>query len=893
MGLYPDLNTHRNREALKAITGASAASLFQYECAIAGISAFFSRYTVKARKDEPMPQRIFFATIMSFLSYNRKPYEIICAFHLFSYISPLLISWYHKRQGMKKKEMSIVDKLRALTVVAISGVASLLFCQYVASGDVQRILSIITPKMFVDAIYYLFPVAELQESHDIVSAFVKPVLLQRMLSHLLFVTFHVQIGIGYLGIDFLTNEQLRKNQLIRMEFNQADAEKEQQQQVKGDSNKADGNSSPASSTPNSPPKKITHTKNQLDAAGKFRRAAVPFIFFTVIPYMIQIIFFGNMNQFAFFCVRDDIHREIRLNGLFEHDSHLVAMASSSATSPEQYAASMDTVVSTSYDVFNRKIFSLPKIMLLPGVIVKQPSLLIKIFPFIFLSDFIKARLVATVTNEVERLQKEAKEIQSIRSKVEAFDMKNAELLQRAGFGATEFTRVRWEELTEAIQTKEVASEQLRRTRMYFQWLQNNFVFKALIDCALANLIAMGRIVSAEIFVFSRAIEDSVDLLLMRSRAEAELATMSTEVAKLRELSSVWERGQKRNLVHCNFHDEISNEHGSNSVVIHNLQYSRGTAFVSIENLELTPGVYAVTGANGSGKSTLFRVLMSCDTNDKSIDLPESIQLYDPIHHHSLMDEVVPPESCKVPDEGCEVLPVEDEKDQHNQQGVVEIPVTSITMPSSHISEISQTFYWPLYTKPIDWIYQKHLSDEMSDRAELESMVRVVAEHLQSLAFLQTQISSDDASDNGAAVEDTTCKYGTCEDVDASTAQLIVDLQEEKEDWFGDLSGGQKSKVELVRKVFLHEKCPDVLLIDETMAPLDPTSKSLVMSKVKDFCKNSVVLVIYHTDVGRGENGDGDGDDSKDDDFVECVPSNNFFDHNLHVENKVLVRRSVC
>lgn len=67
-----------------------------------------------------------------------------------------------------------------------------------------------------------------------------------------------------------------------------------------------------------------------------------------------------------------------------------------------------------------------------------------------------------------------------------------------------------------------------------------------------------------------------------------------------------------------------------------------------------------------------------------------------------------------------------------------------------------------------------------------------------------------------------------------------------------------------------------------MAPLDPVSKSLVMSKLKQFCLKSVVIVIYHTDVQESEDGD-----------TECVPSSNFFDHNIHLENRTLNLRPVC
>jgi hypothetical protein len=97
-----------------------------------------------------------------------------------------------------------------------------------------------------------------------------------------------------------------------------------------------------------------------------------------------------------------------------------------------FAGYMDTVVSTTYDLFNRKLFSLPKVMLLPVIMARQPKMMAQIFPFIFVADWCKGKAVAYMTSRIEKLQKETQELQSIRSKVESFDMKNAELLQRAG-----------------------------------------------------------------------------------------------------------------------------------------------------------------------------------------------------------------------------------------------------------------------------------------------------------------------------------------------------------------------------------------------------------------------------------------------------------------------------
>ena len=120
-------------------------------------------------------------------------------------------------------------------------------------------------------------------------------------------------------------------------------------------------------------------------------------------------------------------------------------------------------------MFNRKLFSLPKLIILPGVIARQPMLLIKIFPFIFITDMLKGRIVASVTDKVEQFQREARDVNSIRQKVEQFDMKNAELLRRSGTGATQYTQRRWDELTLDYQAKMAAGDLLRRTRGFFLW----------------------------------------------------------------------------------------------------------------------------------------------------------------------------------------------------------------------------------------------------------------------------------------------------------------------------------------------------------------------------------------------------------------------------------------
>jgi ABC-type multidrug transport system ATPase subunit len=402
----------------------------------------------------------------------------------------------------------------------------------------------------------------------------------------------------------------------------------------------------------------------------------------------------------------------------------------------------------------------------------------------------------------------------MRTKVEQYDLKNSELIQRSGYDSVMFTERKWVSLTEEIQDKKARTSLMTRSKTYFSGLQRHFIMMALVDCALAKLIAVGKIFATDIFVYARAIEDMINFVLMRSRAESELASMESSIKVLRELKDIWNASEKRNLLDCSVDPDSSS---SDMLLIDELGYTRGSASVEIKNLKLTPGIYALTGANGSGKSTLFRLLMGCKSNRESVDLHPSIVL--------------------------------------NNRG-------NIQMPSSDVVEITQNFYFPLFSKPFDWIYSIDIFEGVPNQDKKDAMVKKLEEELKSLNFYpESQLRLSDS-------------------------KLMEDLISEKDDWFSDLSGGQKSKVELVRKVFLAEQCPKVLLIDETFAPLDPDSKTLVMQKLKNFCHDSIVIVIYHADVKVAEGEEQDKD-------AACVESSNFFDSNIHVENGALTLRPVC
>lgn len=291
------LITHRNKEL-----GPDASGYFLYEGVIAAVSVMFFRLTIKSSEKEPYLLRLFFGFALGFLAYSKKPYVIICALQMFSYVVPIVF------MAKLEPRKSMPEKVIRLLLIGLSGVSSLALSHLLLSDDLFDILGAIAPFFVKKLVYFMIPVEELWKANDVIANFVDRRVLERQLSHLLFVTFNVQVGLGYLGIGFLRNEQARRNQLVRLgNDDESEGAKEQTKEDK---------------------------ERQLKASRRFQRGALPFILSAVVPYMVQIIAFGNMNMFAFTCFKDDIHRAVRLNELFDHDSHLVAMANDSAMSPD-------------------------------------------------------------------------------------------------------------------------------------------------------------------------------------------------------------------------------------------------------------------------------------------------------------------------------------------------------------------------------------------------------------------------------------------------------------------------------------------------------------------------------------------------------------------------------
>mmetsp|Transcript_3011 Transcript_3011/g.6681 ORF Transcript_3011/g.6681 Transcript_3011/m.6681 type:complete len:804 (-) Transcript_3011:92-2503(-) len=184
-------------------------------------------------------------------------------------------------------------------------------------------------------------------------------------------------------------------------------------------------------------------------------------------------------------------------------------------------------------------------------------------------------------------------------------------------------------------------------------------------------------------------------------------------------------------------------------------------------------------------------------------------------------------------------------------------VATIQLPAGDVVEIAQNLYCPLFSTPMAWLLQP-LSGPRDQSKDRDRAVELLKEFGLLSAAAGSGLEEMEVDEKGKGLS-------------------LQELDAEKQHWYGELSGGERVKVEFIRKVFLQEGCPRMLLIDEAFAPLDPMSKQVMQTKLKAFCAQSLVLVVYHGGSATSS----------------CIDAEGFFDANVHFANGTAQMLDLC
>lgn len=221
---------------------------FPYEPIIAAIAIVFFRITVKlhrpaSQQEEPLLLRYLFAVILGICAYTQQSYQHIAAVELSSYMISYVVLYVvsqsptttmsmstgnkrtdHEVPRRPPRNTSIMLSLQRFVFTLIGTIVSVGLSYGIVISCCNPVLQryfmqYIVPNAIQRAFLYLFPILELQKAYTIMEQFMlmEQEFFHHMIHHLFFVTFHIQVGMGYLGIAFLRSEQSRRNQLIRLD----------------------------------------------------------------------------------------------------------------------------------------------------------------------------------------------------------------------------------------------------------------------------------------------------------------------------------------------------------------------------------------------------------------------------------------------------------------------------------------------------------------------------------------------------------------------------------------------------------------------------------------------------------------------------------------------------
>ena len=210
---------------------------------------------------------------------------------------------------------------------------------------------------------WLLPLSELLAAYSVSTRYA-PRELGRQAASLALTTLHVQVPLGYLGVDYLRAAQRRKNNLL---------------QVAPPTGGADGAGGAGS-------------------ASAFSWRVARFLLATAVPYMLQRTALESVNAHALKRYVAAVENSFRLQAVLDDGALLTAAASEYTI--EDHSRAIRSVVEASYSIVERKLFSVPKLALFPAIVTSHPQLTAVALPIALLVDAAKAKVVAGLTARV-------------------------------------------------------------------------------------------------------------------------------------------------------------------------------------------------------------------------------------------------------------------------------------------------------------------------------------------------------------------------------------------------------------------------------------------------------------------------------------------------------------
>ena len=305
------------------------------------------------------------------------------------------------------------------------------------------------------ALSNLLPLHEFGVAYSTASLFMGGASLEGLLSSLALTTIHCQIGLGYLGVAYLRAAQRRKNSLLSVgraaqaasatraasahraassaaSARRATSPRRGRAAAKGsnakgpnakgegeDEGEGDGDGDGDGDGEGGRPEEETPSGTRVTSTA-FARSVGRFVLITAAPYMLQRTCLESINSHIERRFLDHAEDALRLHVLLADGSSLDTVGTSNHT-VDSHVEGLRAMLQTPFNLAERKLFSLPKLALVPAVLGKHPLMVALGMPVAILVDAGKSALVARITRGVEVHRRAQRRLESRRSRIEAFD----------------------------------------------------------------------------------------------------------------------------------------------------------------------------------------------------------------------------------------------------------------------------------------------------------------------------------------------------------------------------------------------------------------------------------------------------------------------------------------
>eukprot|EP00438_Fugacium_kawagutii_P015929 Skav217910 [mRNA] locus=scaffold795:196172:197827:+ [translate_table: standard] len=332
------------------------------------------------------------------------------------------------------------------------------------------------------------PVSEVASAIHILREVVGKESFDQLSAELLVVVSYVQISLGYVNIWYMREDKARSNALLEV------------------------------------------ASGKLAAKEFLTKRVLVYVSSVALPYMLQRSIMETANSASFRHFFNNVEQSLRVDAFLHAGSNphnRLEVVRDSNYTVDGYAESFNHLIHTCYNLIEGKLWELPNLVLLSGMLFGQPILTLTLLPVSIGLDFARVRAVSFVTILVEETSKRRRGLVDKRKKIEQHDARHAEIISRTGAAA--LVAKRWEGFASDILEVSVWQTFLSASRTYMNWVYYNNLLGVGIECAIARIMEIDQITAADIGVYSMVINDAIGFLLTRFQKEHSGGRLGTQL----------------------------------------------------------------------------------------------------------------------------------------------------------------------------------------------------------------------------------------------------------------------------------------------------------------------------------------------------------------------------